>query len=425
MYFRDIPRRYFLVVATFCLSLLLYVDRACISTAKEPMVAELGLSDRQWGAIMSAFAFGYALLQTPSGMLADKHGSRRLLTGVVAFWSLFTGLTALAWNFWSLLIVRFLFGAGEAGAFPGLAKVVYSWIPLHERGVVKGINFSGSRIGAAITMPLLPMMFDWIGWKMSFFVLMVIGFVWATFWWQWFKDEPERHAGVGRDELKLIKLGRISREVTVNEEESLEELFRSSGLWLMMGQYFASNFTFFFCLTWLYPYVRETYDLDSVSTGVYVMIPLLAGAVGNVYSGWLVDRMYRNEWNRFSRKLPAIIGFLLATIGLATSVSQESALGAIFWLSVAILGADMTLAPSWTYCIDIGKSSAGAVSGTMNMAGNLGAALVGLAFPLLMERFGPSGFFYTGATLNLIGAAIWCFVRPVHSKASDPSEVWL
>src|SRR5688500_16761306 len=133
--------RYLVVFSTFMLSVLLYVDRACISTAREPIVAELQLSDKQWRVVMSSFAFVYALLQTPSGILADRFGARRLLTAVVAFWSLFTGLTAAAWSFTSLAIMRFLFGAGEAGAFPGMARVVYSWIPVGERGVVKGLNF--------------------------------------------------------------------------------------------------------------------------------------------------------------------------------------------------------------------------------------------------------------------------------------------
>jgi ACS family glucarate transporter-like MFS transporter len=140
------------------------------------MVSDLGLSDQQWGWVMASFAFGYALLQTPAGALADRFGGRRVLAAVVAFWSIFTGLTAGAWNFVSLLVVRFLFGAGEAGAFPGMARVVYKWIPVQERGIVKGINFSGSRLGAAATMPVLPWMIESLGWKQSFLVLMAVGF---------------------------------------------------------------------------------------------------------------------------------------------------------------------------------------------------------------------------------------------------------
>ena len=145
-----IPTRYVLVLGTFLLSVLLYFDRACISAAKGPLAADLELTDKQMGWVISAFALGYALLQAPTGMLADRYGPRRILTTLVVFWSLFTGLTAAAWNVGSLLVIRFLFGAGEAGAFPGMARAAYAWIPMRERGLVQGINFSGGRLGALL-----------------------------------------------------------------------------------------------------------------------------------------------------------------------------------------------------------------------------------------------------------------------------------
>src|SRR5687767_5940169 len=129
-----IPTRYVLVLGTFLLSVLLYFDRACISVAKGPLATDLQLSDTEFGWVMSAFALGYALLQAPTGMLADRYGPRGILTSLVVFWSVFTGLTAVAWNLVSLLVIRFLFGAGEAGAFPGMARAAYAWIPMRERG---------------------------------------------------------------------------------------------------------------------------------------------------------------------------------------------------------------------------------------------------------------------------------------------------
>jgi ACS family glucarate transporter-like MFS transporter len=416
-----IPKRFLLVTSTFSLSVLLYVDRACISTAKDPIVRDLGLSDQQWGAVMAAFAFGYALLQTPAGALADRLGARRILTAVVAFWSLFTGLTAAAWNFVSLAVVRFLFGAGEAGAFPGMAGVVYSWIPVKERGLVKGLNFSGSRLGAAITMPILPWMIAGLGWKQSFLVLMTIGFGWSVFWWFWFRDEPTEHPGLSKAELEHILANRQQRtEGGAARALPVRAMLRSSNMWLVMAQYFASNFTFFFTLTWLYPHVKRTYDLDAVAAGFYAMVPLLGGAVGNVFSGWLVDRLYRQGRGGLSRRGPAILGFLLASAGLMMSVGQETPAGAIAWLTVAIFGADMTLSPSWSFCIDIGGRHAGAVSGTMNMAGNLGSALVGLAFPFLVARFGPEGFFRVGALLNVLAIGAWLLISPSR-KLEDPT----
>lgn len=242
-----LPTRYWLVAGTFCLSVLLYFDRACIATAKDAVVHDLSLSDIQWAWVLASFAFGYALFQTPSGMMADRLGSRGVLTAVVATWSIFTGMTAIAWNFVSLLIIRFLFGAGEAGAFPGLAKVVYAWIPVRERGLVKGINFSGSRIGAAIAMPLIAALIAALGWKLTFGVLMIVGFAWSTFWWIWFRNDPTEHPGISEQERAYILRERqqaSTRELAIKRITS-GELLRSKNLWLMMIQYFASNFTFF------------------------------------------------------------------------------------------------------------------------------------------------------------------------------------
>ena len=411
---RVFPRRYVVVTATFLLSVLLYVDRACISTAKDAMTGELGLSKDQWSWVLASFAFGYALLQTPSGALADRLGGRAVLAGVVTLWSVFTGLTAMAWNFASLLLVRFLFGAGEAGAFPGMARVVYSWIPVQERGLVKGINFSGSRIGAALAMPLIAALIANVGWKQSFLLLMATGFIWATAWWWWFRDEPENHHGIALAEVEYILRNRQDADGGAKPKPlRVAALFTSTNLWLMMVQYFGSNFTFFFSLTWLYPYVKEKYQLAAVDAGFYAMIPLLAGAAGNIVSGSLVDAIYRAGQTHLSRRLPAIIGFALAALGMVMSVEQQTALGAVGWLSVAIFGADMTLSPSWSFCIDIGGRHAGAVSGTMNMAGNLGSAATALAFAYLPESSkGNVAFFYTAAGLSGLGCLCWLAANP-------------
>ncbi|MCR9065338.1 MAG: MFS transporter [Cytophagales bacterium] len=122
--------RYTVVLYTFSLTILLYIDRICISAAKEPITSALNLNDKQFGWVLSAFALGYALFQTPSGLLLDKKGPRTVITMIVSAWSLLTALTGLAWNFISLLVIRFLFGAGEAGAFPGISKSSISWFPV-------------------------------------------------------------------------------------------------------------------------------------------------------------------------------------------------------------------------------------------------------------------------------------------------------
>jgi len=411
-------KRFLLVTATFLLSLLLYVDRVCISTAKQPIMDDLGLTDTQFGWVLSAFAFGYALMQAPSGAMADKYGPRIVLTSVVAAWSLFTGLTAVAWNYVSMLAARFLFGAGEAGAFPSIARAVYSWIPVQERGLTKAVNFSATRVGAAATMPVLPAMIESLGWQASFLVLMAIGFGWAVIWWFWFKDVPEQHPTISDEEREYILANRQQAKPGDAAAGSIGmgALMGSGSMWLMMVQYFASNFTFFFTLSWLFPYIKETYDIAFTEAGFYAMAPLLGGAVGNIFSGWLVDRLYASGMTVWSRRLPAMAGFALSAVGLVMSVGQAEVTGAIVWLTIAIFGADMILSPSWSFCIDIGGSNAGVVSGTMNMAGNLGSAIVAIAFPYLLEwTGGPQTFFYIGAALNALAVVLW--------MAADPKRV--
>lgn len=407
------PARYLLIAGTFLLSMLLYVDRVCISAAKDAVSSDLAFSDRQMGWVFAAFSLGYALFQTPSGILADRLGPRRVLTAVVCFWSLFTAMTAFARNLASMLAVRFLFGAGEAGAFPGMARAIYSWLPMSERGLAQGINFSASRLGAAFAMPGISWLVLRYGWRTSFVLLGVVGFLWAVAWYFWFRDTPEEHPRVSPDERALILASRQQASDSATKP-SYGMMFRSGTMWRLMGQYFASNFTFFFCLTWLLPHLSEKYGLSTGRAGWYAMLPLLAGMVGNWVGGGLVDGIYRKGRWTASRRVPAMLGFGLAGAGLLASLLTDNAVAAVFCLSLAILGADMTLSPSWTTCIDIGRSSAGAVSGTMNMAGNLGAFATSLAFPYLREWGGGSTtpFFVVGAMLNFLAVALWWRIRP-------------
>lgn len=407
------PVRYRMVLGTFSLALIVLFDRIMISVAKDPVASDLGLSEKQMGWVLAIFALGYALFQAPAGYLADRYGPRRVLTAVVTLWSVFTALTGAVYGFVSMLVVRFVFGVGEAGAFPSMARAAFSWVPLGERGIVNGINFSGGRIGAAIALPLVAWLIAQFGWRMSFVILGAAGVLWAVFWYWWFRDEPADQGSVPEEELAYISANVEPRDTAEKPTVNLSKLFGNRNVWLLMGQYFGSNFTFFFTLTWLFPYLKNTYALDFQTTGYYSAIPLLTGAAGNWFSGWLVDRLYRSGNLTRSRKIPAIIGFTLAATGVLASVVQAEVTMAVFWLSVAIFGADMTLSPSWAACVDIGRRNAGAVSGTMNMAGNLGSFFTALAFPYLVAAFGSEQpFFYVAAGLSLLSIFLWLGVRP-------------
>lgn len=406
-------KRYGFFVGSFFLTLLLYIDRVCISSAKDAISGDLNFTDIQMGWVLSAFALGYALFQVPGGAMGDKYGVRKVMTSIMVVWSIFTALTGAAWSYSSMLICRFIFGAGEAGAFPNISRAAYSWVPLKERGIFQGINFSGSRLGAAFALPLVAFLIDAWGWRTIFYFFGVIGLLFAILFFVLFRNKPEEHQGLSIMEKEFIIKNRQQQEEKAAIELPLKTILKSKNVILVMIQYVGSNFIFFFMLTWLFPYIKAKYDLNLVTTGFYAMLPFLAGAVGNWVSGYTVDAIYKKGNWKSSRQVPAIIGFILVVIGILTSLYMETALGAVLCLSVAIFGADMTLSPSWSFCMDIGKENSGKVSGMMNMAGNIGAFTTALAFPYLIKWTGSSEpFFYVAAFLGVVAIVCWLFMNP-------------
>jgi ACS family glucarate transporter-like MFS transporter len=410
---RFIPLRFILVFSTFLLTILLYIDRACISAAKEDITRDLNFDLTDFGWVMAMFTLGYALFQTPSGKLADSRGPRTVISTIVALWSALTALTGAAWNFVSMMVIRFLFGAGEAGAFPSLAKVVFNWFPVRERGIVQGINFSGSRLGAAFALPLVAWMLTRMGWRGTFVIFGCFGLLFAMLWYLLFRNKPEQSKTISAGEKEYILATRQQPSPSAKVSLSFGRIISSGNMWMNMVQYICSNFTFYFTLTWMYPYLKERFALGGIEAGFYAMAPLVGGALGNWFSGILVDAIYRRGKLKLSRRLPAITGFILAGFGITMMSLSDSPQLSVIFLTIAIFGADMTLSPSWAFCIDIGRENAGAVSGTMNMAGNLGAFVTIIAFPYLLEWTGKhEPFFFVCATLSVTAIIMWLFMDP-------------
>lgn len=428
---RWIPGRFILVFFTFLISVLMYVDRACIGAAKNDISTEFGLSNIQWAWVMAMFTLGYALFQNPAGKMADKKGARVVMSGIIAVWSVLTAITGAAWNFISMSVIRFLFGAGEAGAFPTLSKVVYKWFPVNERGIIQGINFSGSRIGGAVAYPIVVALILSVGWRGSFFIFGAVGVLFALGWWLFFRNDPEESKSLSEDEKKYILETRQKDSTKSGTKLSFGQILKSKNMVLAMVQYIGSNFTFYFTLTWMFPYLKEALKGSGTSASFWAMAPLLGGAVGNWVSGLLVDRLYKTGNLKLSRRLPAIIGFVLAAFGVIAMTQAGSDMSKVLFLTLAIFGADMTLSPSWAFCIDIGKENAGAVSGTMNMAGNLGAFTSILAFGYLADGLIRSGadpkqalagndmFFFICAGLSIISIFAWLLMNPNKSIVKE------
>ena len=411
-----IPIRFALVLSTFLLTVLLYVDRACISAAKGEISSDLGFDMTDFGWIMAMFTLGYALFQTPTGKLADKWGARGVISGIVSIWSVLTAITGLAWNYFSMLIIRFFFGAGEAGAFPALSKVIYNWFPIKERGIIQGINFSGSRIGAAFAMPLVAWLIREIGWRYTFGVFGAAGVIYGILWFLLFRDKPENARIIGSLEVEYIQKYRQQSGSENEKPLPLFSIMASPAMWKTMFQYISSNFTFYFSLTWMYPYILERFQVGLIEAGFYTSVPLIAGAAGNWLAGIMVDSIYRKGKWKLSRRIPAIMGFALSATGMIMVTQVSSPFMSIMFMALAVFGADMTLSPSWAFCIDIGKEHAGVVSGTMNMAGNLGAFVTIIAFPYLFKWTGHyEPFFIICAILSLAAIVLWWRMDPEKS----------
>ena len=421
-------QRYVLIAILFFHMVNTYMDRVCIASAKGGIIKDLGISDEMMGWIFGIFAVGYALFQVPSGWFADRYGPRKALTVVVSFWSTFTMLTGAAFNALSMLVCRFIFGVGEAGAFPGSTRAFYRWLPVKERGIAQGIIISGCRIGAGISYFIMPVLIGLIGWRLTFVANGLVGIVWAIIWLSWFRDNPKDNSKINEAELEYIEQGRKS-DFVVSTKVSLAEIFTSSNMSLAMFQYFASNITFFVCLTWLPSYLEDTWGGKAK---FYAALPMFVAAVANWVSGSAVTYLYKKGYHVGSRRIPAIIGFLLGAIGLILATQTQNLHLFVLFFSIAIFGVDMTLSPSWSFCMDIGGDKSGAVSGSMNMAGNIGSAVSAIIFPLFVNNitipyFAPetgtaNSFFVFAGALNVLAIIAWLFMDPHRSSAKNLSR---
>jgi len=396
--------RYLVVAGLFALSLITYIDRAAIASVKDAMSGDLGFKDQAMGAVFSAFALGYAIAQIPSGWLADRHGPRLLLTAVVVLWSALTGATGLASGLMVLLGIRFLFGVAEAGAFPGAARAFYNWLPSSEHGRANGIIFAGSRLGAASAFPLMAWMLERWDWRRAFYLLAIPGLLWGLGWWLGFRDHPATPPPrIEKPAAAPVQLGKA---------------IRAPFMLFTMLQYFAANFTTFLTLSWMLPYLKAEYKLTSSEAAWYATLPLLFGATAQWVTGALVDRLYRSRLQAWSRAMPAILGFGLSTAGLLWLCMAETPVIAVAAFVLASYGVEMTISPSWAYCLDMGGPNAGALSGAMNMMGNFSSFLSANLFPFLQGLTGSANaYFLWTSALNMIAIYCWARMRRYALKA--------
>lgn len=401
---------------TLLLVAVAYLDRVCIATAAPTIRRELGLDAEQMGFVFSAFTLSYALFEVPSGYFADRFGPRLALTRIVAWWSIMTAATGLAAGFASLLALRFLFGIGEAGAFPSTARVYARWLPERERGWAFGLAIATGAVGGALTMKLVVWLLSWTTWRVAFAIFGAVGFAWAAIWWTFFTDDPRAHPRMGEEELRII--GESSARGPDRVPWGL--VVRNKSLLVLCFMYAGAIYGWYFYLTWLPTYLKEARGFDLARAGTLSSLPLLGIAAGVWGGGYASDRLAARH-GPAGRRLPGVIGFplaALATLAAATTSSSEAA--AWFLTAAAGFGA-AGVAPAWAVCLEIGGEHAGVISGAMNMFGNLGGTLCPIVVGYSVQRFSSWRLALgTVAALYVTSAVLWLLVDPGRKVAPPP-----
>jgi ACS family glucarate transporter-like MFS transporter len=354
----------------------------------------------------------------PCGLLADRWGPRKSLALSVFFWSLFTLCTGLASGIAALLSIRFLFGLAEAGVYPQATRALHNWTLPRERGLALGLLNMGSRLGAAFGLAVTPLCVEWLGWRESFVLLGIFGAIWAAIWFWWFRDRPE------------IKLNKHKSEAFPTGDEKIGEavshkvpwraFLSSRNFYLIIYQYFASQFTFFICLSWLLPFLRTRYAITTSEAGVYSSIPLYCGALAMWGGGAAIDRIYKAGHWKLSRALPAMLGLGLAAATLLPAPFMRSPVGFIACFTLTTIGVDLTVSSSWTVCCDVGGKYSGTLSAAMNTMGAIGSFASSLLFPHLIGWTGNiKVYFYVAALLNIVALGCWKYIEPAKSLLQE------
>ena len=370
--------RFTLLRLMFALSIITYVDRVCVSTAAPDIQASLGLSSSQMGWVFSAFTIAYAVFEIPSGWLGDTMGPRKVLARIVLWWSAFTAATGAVWNYTSLLAARFLFGAGEAGAFPNMSRSLSRWFPLRERGTAHGIIFMGSRLGGAVTPPLVGALIFYAGWRQAFWICGGLGVLWCVWWWRWFRDDPSKHPEVSPEELRLIQEGGPERTSRL----TVDMVLNPNLLWIGL-MYFCFGYCLYFYITWLPTYLSKARGMSTVQMNTVHTAVLLAAAIASILGGRLTDYLTRQYGLRVGRAIGAVAMPLSGLALLATALTESTTLAAASIIVAAGAG-DLCLSSSWAMCHDIGGDAAGTVTAIMNTFGNIGGAICPLVFGYLI-----------------------------------------
>lgn len=413
--------RYGIVALATWLAMITHLDRACIATLAPGIMRDLGLTTVQMGYVFTAFQLPYALFEIPTARWADRRGTRLVLSRIVVWWSCLTAATGAATSYLTLLLIRFLFGVGEAGAWACVARTFSRWIPRRERGTAQGIFFAGAHLVGGLTPALVLWLLQFMSWRQVFVWFGAIGFLWVAVWFTWFRNDPSEHRGVNAAELQMIVADRSPDTGHPAGLGYWHALVASRNMLALCIMYAPNCMIFYFCITWLPTYLRERHGFEAASLGLFAGLPLIVSMPGDLLGGLATDWLASRYGLRVGRCGLGAVSYLLAGVALLAAARSSTAVLAAVLIAAATGLTMFTLGAAWATVIEVGRNHVGVVGATMNSLGNLAAMLTPLIVAYSVEWLGSWNLpLYLMGGLFLVGAACWAFVdpgRPVFDKS--------
>jgi len=412
--------RWSVAALLFFAGMLNYLDRAALSVVAPIIRKDLHIDDAQMGLLFSSFFIGYCVFCFVGGWAADRYGPRKVFMLAAGFWSMFCGATAFAGNYASLMVARVAFGVAEGPMGTTTNKSISNWFPAREAGRAVGITNSGQPLGAAIAAPIVGLVALQFGWRISFVVIALLGFVWMAFWWRCFRDQPADHPSVSREEAELIVSDR-HLTTTINTAGNdahdagvLHYLLSMPVLGVAMA-FFAFIYVLYFFLSWLPSYFTDYQHLDIKHMSVIGILPWLGATLGFVVGGVVSDSLVKRTGKvLFARKTVIMMGLGVSAVCVLLA-SRASSLGvAVTLIAIASLFAFMTPQACWSLLQDIvPRGRIGATGGFVHLLANL-AGILAPSITGFMIQYGTgysSAFVLTSALAAMGMVALWLSVR--------------
>jgi MFS transporter, ACS family, glucarate transporter len=398
----------------FLLSIITFLDRVCMNVVSKYVKADLKLDNQSYGYILGAFSLAYALFELPTGILGDRIGPRKVLTRVVLWWSAFTALTGTAFGFVYLLVVRFLFGMGEAGAYPNAAIVISRWFPTVEVGRAQSVIWAAGRIGGALTPLLVIPLVHAVGWRFAFVILGVVGSLWAIVWYFWYKDEPTEHPNISPKELEEITTER--KNTPSSHKIHWKTIVRNPNIWLLMLMCHLFFYASYFFTNWSSTYFQEGRHMSEEQAKNFISLSYFLGAIGCLTGGFTSDYLCKKLGLKLGRRIVGVAGLGLSSLCfIGTGQTADNELAG-YLLALCVLLKDLTLPVAFAVCVDIGKNNSGTVTGAMNFAGQMGGFFITIIFGTIVQQTGNFNYpLFLIAGCLIVASGLWFFIDPTKS----------